>query len=169
MGMYYSLGIPAWKVLSEETVKDSSRHQSFHWIGLSKEFTASAGSIFFVQEALRNAGIVTDVVSEDWSEGGNYSVLSLKDILQRLKTECPDTPVTLVIGEAGFSSCIHKEPCGSYPTSHLCGWTETSPVDKDICTVCPYFKGDAADIKSALTKWAAIKCGHPEAWCNLIV
>lgn len=173
MGTYYTLTVDSRRLISDEDQKDSGRHRSIDFTEHGCSFIASAGRIFFVQEYLRDAGMVdAGAITEDFFEGPSptrgYEVVSLDTMVSRARVEAPTTPVTLVVGGADLHGCTHEAPsCGSDLVSHRCGWTESSLVDRAVCEVCPHFRGDRK-VQGAVLKWDAVLCGHPDAYKNLL-
>ncbi len=172
MGTHYSLVVPSRKLISDEVQKYSSRHRAVDFTEHGCSFIAAAGRIFFVQEYLRDAGMAdTRAITEDFFEGQSPTkgceVVPLDTMVGRARAEAPSTPVTLVVGEADLHGCTHESPCGPHLVSHRCGWTESSPVDRAVCEVCPHFRGDR-EAQGAVLKWDAVLCGHPDAYRNLL-
>lgn len=173
MGTYYSLVVPERKLISKEDQKDSGRHRSIDYGTQGAEFIAAAGRTFFVQEYLRAAGLTeVGAFTEDHHEGVSpargYKAASLDEMVLLVHGESPAIPVILVVGEADLSGCTHEKPsCGPHLVSHRCGWTESTPVDLSVCNVCPHLQGEV-QVQGAILKWDAVRCGHPEAYQNLL-
>lgn len=171
MSAYYDLVVMSRKLRSSSDVKDSGKHAAVWFDNYDPYFIGSAGPHFFVQEYLRAAGLDAGPHTDEYVEGPSpvrdFRLVNLDDMVRMVVAEAPETPVTLVAGYANLTPCAHHPPCAPDLVSHRCGWTESKPVDLAVCEVCPHFRGETS-VRGPITTWRGVKCGHPEAWRNIL-